>query len=50
MSCVPIGHHQAVTLSQHHAAIPTGNRENAKTLIHIAQHEPVVEHRAADCL
>jgi len=37
--------HQVVTLRQHHVGIPTNNRQGAKTLIHIAQSAPVVEHR-----
>ena len=37
--------HQVVTLSQHHVGIPTHGRQSAKTLIHIAQSAPVVEHR-----
>jgi transposase len=37
--------HQVVTLRHHHVGIPAGNRQSAKTLIHIAQRAPVVEHR-----
>ncbi len=37
--------HLVVTLNQHHAGIPTHSRENAKTLIHIVQSAPSVEHR-----
>ena len=37
--------HQVVTLRHHHVGIPAGNRQSAKTLIHIAQSAPVVEHR-----
>ena len=37
--------HQVVTLRHHHVGIPTNNRQSAKTLIHIAQSAPVVEHR-----
>jgi transposase len=37
--------HQIITLSHHHAGIPTQHGEHAKTLIHIAQTAPVVEHR-----
>lgn len=37
--------HQVVTLSHHHVGIPTHSRESAKTLIHIVQGAPVVEHR-----
>jgi len=37
--------HQIVTLSHHHDGIPTHSRERAKTLIHIVQTAPVVEHR-----
>jgi transposase len=39
------GRHQVVTLNHHHAGIPTHNRQSVKTLIHIAQSAPVVEHR-----
>lgn len=39
------GHHQVVTLSHHHIGIPTHSRQSGKTLIHIAQSAPVVEHR-----
>jgi transposase len=37
--------HQVVTLTHHHVGIPTHARNSAKTLIHIAQSAPVVEHR-----
>jgi len=37
--------HQIVTLSHHHVGIPTHGRQDVKTLIHIAQSAPVVEHR-----
>jgi len=37
--------HQIVTLNHHHIGIPPQSRQNAKTLIHIAQSAPVVEHR-----
>jgi len=37
--------HQVVTLNHHHVGIPTHSRENTKTLIHITQNAPVVEHR-----
>jgi len=37
--------HQVVTLNHHHVGIPTHSRESGKTLIHIAQSAPVVEHR-----
>src|SRR6516162_6681804 len=37
--------HQVVTLTHHHIGIPTHARNSAKTLIHIAQSAPVVEHR-----
>jgi transposase len=37
--------HQVVTLSHHHIGIPTNSRQSTKTLIHIAQSAPVVEHR-----
>lgn len=37
--------HQVVTLSHHHVGIPTHSRESAKTLIHIVQSAPLVEHR-----
>ena len=38
-------HHQVITLNDHHAGIPLGNSQNRKTLIHIEQSAPVVEHR-----
>ena len=37
--------HQVVTLRHHHVGIPTHSRESAKTLIHIVQTAPAVEHR-----
>ncbi len=37
--------HQIVTLSDHHAGIPTMSRQSTKTLIHIAESAPLVEHR-----
>jgi hypothetical protein len=37
--------HQVVTLRHHHVGIPVRDRESTKTLIHIAQSAPVVEHR-----
>jgi hypothetical protein len=37
--------HQVVTLRHHHVGIPTTNRQSTKTLVHIAQSAPVVEHR-----
>ena len=37
--------HQIVTLRHHHVGIPANSRQSAKTLIHIAQSAPVVEHR-----
>ena len=37
--------HQVVTLRHHHVGIPANSRQSAKTLIHIAQSAPVVEHR-----
>lgn len=37
--------HQVVTLAHHHVGIPAYSRESAKTLIHITQNAPVVEHR-----
>ena len=40
-----VRHHQVVTQNEHHAGIPLGNRQNGKTLIHIAQSAPVVELR-----
>ena len=38
--------HQTVTVGHHHAGIPTYNSQSGKTLIHIAQGAPVVEHRS----
>jgi hypothetical protein len=40
-----VRHHQVVTLSEHHAGIPLGNKQNGKTLIHIERSAPVVERR-----
>jgi transposase len=37
--------HQVITLTHHHVGIPTHGRQSVKTLIHIAQSAPVVEHR-----
>jgi transposase len=37
--------HQVITLTHHHVGIPTHNRQSTKTLVHIAQRAPVVEHR-----
>jgi transposase len=37
--------HQVITLDDHHAGIPLGNKQNGKTLIHIEQSAPVVERR-----
>ena len=37
--------HQVVTLRHHHVGIPTHNRQSTKTLVHITQSSPVVEHR-----
>jgi transposase len=37
--------HQVVTLRHHHVGIPAHSRESAKTLIHIVQSAPSVEHR-----
>jgi transposase len=38
--------HQVVTLQEHHAGIPLGsNNHSGKTLIHISQSAPVVQHR-----
>jgi transposase len=37
--------HQVVTLTHHHVGIPTHSRQSTKTLVHIAQRAPVVEHR-----
>ncbi len=37
--------HQVITLTHHHVGIPAHSRESAKTLIHITQSAPVVEHR-----
>jgi hypothetical protein len=34
-----------ITLDDHHAGIPLGNKQNGKTLIHIEQSAPVVERR-----
>jgi Integrase core domain len=40
-----VKHHQVVTLDEHHAGIPLGNKETGKTLIHIQQSAPIVERR-----
>ncbi|HVW11732.1 MAG TPA: IS21 family transposase [Bryobacteraceae bacterium] len=40
-----VRHHQVITLDDHHAGIPLGNRQTGKTLIHIEQSAPVVERR-----
>jgi len=40
-----VRHHQVVTLSEHHAGIPLGHKQDGKTLIHIEQSAPVVERR-----
>jgi hypothetical protein len=40
-----VRHHQVVTLDEHHAGIPLGNKETGKTLIHIQQSAPIVERR-----
>jgi hypothetical protein len=40
-----VRHHEVVTLSEHHAGIPLGNKQPGKTLIHIEQGAPVVERR-----
>jgi hypothetical protein len=40
-----VRHHQVVTLDEHHAGIPLGSNQTGKTLIHIQQSAPVVEHR-----
>lgn len=40
------GPHQVITLSDHHIGIPTHSRQDAKTLVHIAQTAPVVEQRS----
>jgi hypothetical protein len=37
--------HQIVTRSEHHAGIPLGNKPTAKTLVHLQQGAPKVEHR-----
>ncbi len=37
--------HQVVTVREHHEGIPLGNGQQGKTLIHIRQSAPVVEHR-----
>ena len=36
--------HRVVTPSHHHVGLPTHNRRNVKTLVHIAQSAPVAEH------
>jgi len=38
-------HHQVITLNDHHAGIPLGNKQSGKTLIHIEQSAPIVERR-----
>lgn len=43
-----VGRHHIVTVSQHHAGIPLSNKNAGKTLIHIQQSAPVVEHRPLD--
>jgi hypothetical protein len=40
-----VRHHQVVTLTEHHAGIPLGNKDTGKTLIHIQQSAPMVERR-----
>ncbi len=37
--------HQLVTQHEHHHGIPLGNKQSGKTLIHIEQTAPVVQHR-----
>jgi hypothetical protein len=37
--------HQLVTQHEHHHGIPLGNKHPGKTLIHIEQNAPVVQHR-----
>ena len=37
--------HQVVTRSEHHEGIPLGNKQPGKTLIHLQQSAPAVEHR-----
>ena len=37
--------HQVVTQHEHHHGIPPGKKQSGKTLIHIEQNAPVVEHR-----
>jgi transposase len=37
--------HQLVTQHEHHYGIPLGNRQSGKTLIHIGQSAPIVQHR-----
>jgi transposase len=37
--------HQVITLPEHHEGIPVGSKHSGKTLIHIAQSAPVVQHR-----
>ncbi len=37
--------HQVVTQHEHHHGIPLGNKQSGKTLIHIEQNAPIVEHR-----
>jgi hypothetical protein len=41
-----VRNHQVITADAHHCGIPLGNRtESGKTLIHIRQQAPTVEHR-----
>lgn len=37
--------HLVITHSQHHAGIPMGIKQSGKTLIHIIERAPIVEHR-----
>lgn len=37
--------HQLVTQHEHHHGIPLGNKQSGKTLIHIEQAAPIVQHR-----
>jgi hypothetical protein len=37
--------HQLVTQHEHHHGIPLGNKQSSKTLIHIEQTAPIVQHR-----
>ena len=45
MHAQAVRHHQVVTLTEHHEGIPLGDNHHRKTLIHIEQSAPVVEHR-----